>query len=262
VALLLAIAGLTLLMTGVVLADMKANSAVDAWDINAAQFEHSMVDVYWDGNWVSFIHQIDTFDADLYFPASCGGGSTIYAGLMEFGLSNEDNNPDGAPGFQATQDWKIVDCDRNSDGNYDAADKSAWPPDGFTTIEVLTPVTQDQIVACSTGTCKNEIVTTLEVVLDKDCDGFIDAMYPPLICFYAEGQTPLESPVTWGGNPQGRVTAGGGDQTVNFNPLDPVTAVTLSSFFAYPDLRPFGAALLALGLCGVGLVFWQIRRRA
>jgi hypothetical protein len=238
--LLLVLVGM-LLATIAVHADMKANSAVDAWDVTKQAYEHSNVTVYWDGTWVSFVHQIDTFDADLYYPASCGGGSTIYAGLMEFGLAHEDNNPLGAPGFQNSRNWRLVNCDRDNDGDYDGADKSAFPPQGFELIEELVPVTQDVERTCSQNTCQLEIVTTLEVVLDKDCAGGIDAIYPPLVCFYAEGETPFEKPITWKGNPQGRVTAGGGDQTVNFSP-QAVTAVDLASFTAEPQGR---AVLLA-----------------
>ena len=125
---------------------------------------------------------------------------------------------------------------------------------------------QDTVVECSTGTCEAEIVTTLQVNFDTDCDGDVDeeliamgmpvntAGEPQMVCFYAEARTPAEAnywepivlpypdpptlpPVPyprWAGNPQGRISVGGGDKTVNFS-IDVITAVELAAFDAVPQ---------------------------
>ncbi|MGD1994779.1 MAG: hypothetical protein PVI59_16420, partial [Anaerolineae bacterium] len=93
----------------------------------------------------------------------------------------------------------------------------------------------DEITPCTTGNCLDEIVTTFFVNVDNDCDGTPNADLPPGgVCFYAEAQTPLTSDPFWSGPLQARISAGGGDKTVNFVPEPVVTAVTLMAFTATP----------------------------
>jgi hypothetical protein len=74
--------------------------------------------------------------------------------------------------------------------------------------------------------------------LDTNCDGAIDADVPTHVCFYAEARTPLELEVTWQQTLQARVTAGGGDKTVSFDPQGPPALhVELLSFEAAPQGR-------------------------
>lgn len=188
--LLLALAGL-LLAPVAVHAELKANSAVYAWDVTAKSYQNSNVIVYWDGRWIPFIHNLG-WDRDGFDTSPYGGcGITPYAGIMEFGLYHTDNAPAGALGFQDMANWKLVDCDRDGD------DLAAQPPQGFVLYQDLNPLTQDQVVPCGTGNCHEEIVTTLYINLDTNCDGAIDAGVSTHVCFYAEARTPLEQEVTW-----------------------------------------------------------------
>ena len=51
---------------------------------------------------------------------------------------------------------------------------------------------------CTTGNCLQEIITTIRVNLDQDCDGVVDPQFPvdprtgepEMLCFYAEARTP------------------------------------------------------------------------
>ena len=104
------------------------------------------------------------------------------------------------------------------------------------------------ITPCSTGNCQDEIVTTLEVNLDTDCDGVIDSNFPPFVCFYAEARVPTraDGPPYWGGPLQARISAGGGDKTVNFNPSGP-TAINLVKLAATSGSDEFRNTILWAG---------------
>lgn len=232
---LLVLVGL-LLAPVAVHAELKANSAVYAWDVAAQKYQNSNVIVYWDGTWVPFVHELG-WDRDGFDTSPYGGcGLTPFAGIMEFGLYHTDNAPAGAPGFQETANWKLVDCDRDGDGRFDGDDLAAQPPQDFVLYQDLDPLIQDEIVPCGTGNCQDEIVTTLYINLDTNCDGAIDAGVPTHVCFFAEARTPLELEVTWEQTLQARVTAGGGDKTVSFAPQGPPALhVELLSFEAAPQ---------------------------
>jgi len=216
--------------------------------------------IYWDGSWVPFLHEL-SFDTDLYSPASCNGGSTQYGGVMEFGLYHIDNAPAGAKGFQETRDWQLVNCDRNANGRFDNGDRDLTPG-GFDQLEVLNPVTKDVVTACTTGNCQDEIVTTLEVVLDNDCNGVIDPVYPEFVCFYAEARVPTTADRPYWQTPlQARISSRGGDKTVNFSAFGP-TALYLLAFGAS---SPAGSSNLMLVLAGglilVGFALFAISTR-
>jgi hypothetical protein len=232
-----------LALTGAAQAGLKATAVVYAWDEVANRFQNSNVIINFDGSWVSFLHELN-FDNDVYpteypeaqLPEACpGGGATQWAGEMEYGLYHTDDAPLGAPGFQESRNWQLVSCDRDGDGDFDNADLSLYPPTSVTPylggdFQVLS---QDVVVPCTTGNCFDEIVTTMFVNLDVDCDGVINDDIPPGgICFYAEARTPLTGTPFWGGPLQARISAGGGDKTVNFAPQEVPTAITLASFTA------------------------------
>lgn len=212
---------------------------------------------------------------------SNGTYTTQWAGIIELTVYNEDNNPAGAPGFQETRDWELALCDRNQNGQgieggqgdlgtpparddryivdktsldtdaylgntsfgYPAA--SSVSPSGFiVTTSALKDVVRDP---CPSGNCQKELITTLYINLDKDCDGSIDEPIAttvlkgyvpgdnkgPGLCFFAEARKPPPSTPSWGGNLQARIEAGGGAKTVNFSGTPTVAVV--SSFDAYAE---------------------------
>jgi hypothetical protein len=279
---LLAAAMLMVLAAGIAHADLKAVHWVDGWDEASNQYAHSLNEVTFDGQWVPFLHELD-FDNDLYaqtnpaYPEyacpSFPTRTTKWAGVMEFGLYNVDNSPDGAPGWQESRDWQLVACDRNGDGSFNNKDLSVQPMDYVVpyTGATLTVITKDLQVGCTTGNCKYEIVTTIFINVDSDCDGNINGDIPAGgLCFYAEGETPyieVGAPLLWGGNIQTRISTGGGEKTVNYhvNGAEPATAITLSSLSARAvDQSPMAVALPAmsvlLGAPALGAVTWQVRR--
>ena len=121
---------LTALMVGALLAapaahaKLKATNVVYAWDRTALRYQNSNVVIYWDNGWVPFIHKIGFDNGNYTSPTVCPTSSTDYAGIMEFGLYNEDNNPAGADGFLRTRDWKLVYCNRTGDGDFTNDDLS------------------------------------------------------------------------------------------------------------------------------------------
>ena len=192
-------------------------------------------------------------------------------GVMEFGLYHVDNSPDGAPGWQESREWQLVACDRNDDGKFDNEDLKVQPMTDVVpyTGGTLTVITKDLTTDCTTGNCKYEIVTTIFINTDTDCDGNQNTDIPAGgLCFYAESETPVieeGSPLLWGGNLQTRISAGGGDKTVNFHVLGaPVTAVTLSSFTArpmaqWPAALTLPGLLAVLGVAAAGMGTWRVR---
>jgi hypothetical protein len=230
-------------------AALKATAVVSAWDRRSHSYENGNVNIYRDGSWVPFIHELG-FDNNLPPTPVCGTLNTKYAGALDFGLYHIDNAPAGALGFMETRRWQLVDCDLNGDGrinNTDLTIPPTPPPDpdvnsraygGY--FEPLSPSPKDQLVPCDSGNCESEIVTTLSVNLDKDCNGSIDPAYPANVCFFAEAKVPGSSDLSpyWGGNLQARISAGGGEKTVNFNMLDP-TAITLVKLAASSGLKEF-----------------------
>ena len=236
-------------------ADLKIVRAVDAWDFPQARWENGNVVIPWDGGWIPFVHEL-VFDAQiLEDPAVCGydpgieGSGTEWAGTFYYGLYHEDNAPAGAPGFQASRMWSLVDCAMyDTTDPYDRASyfiTECEPPDGINDWCVVEPADQDVEVACALGNCAWEIVTTIKVNLDLLCDHAIDPGLPSTpgaLCFYAQARTPTEEQVLAGGmwaqTLQARISASreetAGDKTVSFKPGG-VTAVELAAFDAVPQ---------------------------
>ncbi|HUS70907.1 MAG TPA: hypothetical protein VM075_09075 [Anaerolineae bacterium] len=190
---------------------------------------------------------------------------------MELGLYNVDNAPDGAPGWRESRAWKLVACDRNGDGEFNNADLAVQPMDYVLpyTGGTLTVITKDQPVGCTTGNCKYEIVTTIFINTDSDCDGNQNTDIPAGgLCFYAEARTPvieIGSPLLWRGNIQARISTGGGDKTVNFDVKGARvgTAVTLASFTAKSAAHgsvpvTLWAMAALLGIAALGVLTWRV----
>ncbi len=233
-------------------AELVVTNVFYGWDDLTPGFENGNVRMNANGTWTSLLHQMG-FNTTAVADACGVGTSTVWAGTMQLGLYHTDNAPLGAPGFQASRFWELIQCDRDGDGTGiegGHGDLHTQPYDGRTVIDTasggnghITLVSQDVVTSCTTGNCQDEIITTLRVNLDLNCDGVIDANIPDSnpndskgvgICFYAEALKPFTVPDPWAGNIQARISAGGGDKTVNFNPLTATHAV-ISSFKAYAD---------------------------
>jgi hypothetical protein len=240
-------------------ADLKATAVVYAWDFVATKFQNSNVIIPWDGTWIPFLHELN-FDTDLWStPNGCAaGGTTRWAGDMFYGLYNVDNAPLGAPGFQESRKWSLISCDRNGDGSFNNADLTT-PPSPYDRPEIYAECdsagtycyvdeanNKDVPTSCTTGNCLDEIVTTIEVNLDQDCDGVVDSVFPTnprtgepeMLCFFAEARTPTFAEQAglpmWSNPLQARISTVGGDKTVNFSVEQP-TAVDLAAFEAAPQ---------------------------
>lgn len=272
-------------------ADLKATNIVYSWDFKTDKFENGDVIIPWNGPdiWIPFLHEL-FFDGDVWLDAgglpapTCGAGeTTTWAGEMYYGLYHLDDAPLNAPGFQETQVWSLISCDRDGDLDFDNGDRSyplvwtgnvptkndpstatpVWerglvyadcvPDDGDpTTNYYCTVIEKDAPVGCPLGNCLEEIVTTLLVNLDLDCDGVVDphfpviekgddptAWQPDMLCFYAEARVPdpedHEYGVLpfWSGPLQARINTVGGEKTVNFS--NDTTAVEVAAFDAAPQ---------------------------
>jgi len=252
----LALVVLALLLIPVaVQADLKIVRAVDAWDFPQARWENGNVVIPWDGGRVPFVPELNFDSQILEDPAVCGydpnitDSGTEWAGTFYYGLYHVDNAPLGAPGFQESRQWSLVDCAMYD--TTDPFDRASYfitecePPDGTNDWCVVELADQDVEVACSTGNCEWEIVTTVKVNLDLDCNHVIDpglGAVPPALCFYAQARTPTPDQVAaegmWAQTLQARVSQGQeeatGDRTVSFDHTG-VTAVELAAFDAAPQ---------------------------
>jgi len=287
-----------LLLTAVVVyADMFTTEVVDAWDIgaNPPQYAHSLVTMVLDESWIPFWHKL-RFDNDLYdytvdFPYTDALGHTTYytdvggcvapaqtawEGMMDYAQYHEDNSPAGAYAFMRTRNWELVNCDRDGDDDFDGLDLKVSPAYTRTTLAATTGsdwiylVEQDRVDPgeCG-GNCLTEIITTLFVTLDHDCDGILDPefateAYPAGICFYAEAQTANSDLPVWKGNPQARITAGGGQKTVNFHVETGTSDITLGSLTAtWVEERSqsviLGAAIAVVAAGTLGALVWRLR---
>jgi hypothetical protein len=222
------------------------------------------------------------------------GTTTPWAGSLRLALDHADTGV--APlvnGFRESRCWELAVCDRegNGTGSFEGADRDVLPRYRRFTIDVaadplgvgntvgacptpsanveqgwVNPLTsngfiylieQDTPNPCDqTGRCDLAIDTDLYILLDRDCDGFLDdengaddgnndsaignlaligdagagriprpvGNNDPQLCFYAEGKKPdFTLNPQWSGNIQTRITApagGSGDKTVNHNILN------------------------------------------
>lgn len=241
-----------------------------------------------------YIDHVEYQSAFKYSQTGCfgeNGTSTTWAGTMQLALNHTDTN--GAPGFQQSRFWELTACDRNASGTglengdltfttgsqpFEPVPPPSSAPNGpyfrYTISQTETSnldpnptvtgaagsidlIQKDVVSACSTGNCADQIITTLFVNLDRDCDGQIDSelyshdlatdlankgLTAPAfdpdpndntgtgMCFYAEAQKPYPNNPSWSGNLQATIAAGGGAKTVNFS-VTP-TAALISQFDA------------------------------
>ncbi len=297
---LLVAAGLMLAAAGIAQAQLKATAEVDAWDweSNPPMYSHSLVALYRNSAWMPFWHELnfDGFGFDWQnYPWPVGesypGGCTLpdqtpWEGVMDYALYHEDTAADNyAYGFQETRFWELAHCDRDYDNDFDNDDKKYRPPYARDTISDTTAGTaivlmaQDVVTTglCG-GNCSTEIVTTLFVSLDTDCDGVVDADLRGRgyddsnpnkvwtgVCFFAEAKAPPPDQPWWQGNPQARITAGGGQKTVNFRVLEGTpTLIELASFSARrleadPQRVISWATMGVLGVVLLGVLAWRLR---
>ena len=145
------------------MAEIKSTDAFYVWDRDTDKFVNSNAGLWLDPTWwVPLFHQID-FDKKDY-PAACG--DTPWAGELTMGLGYEDTT--GGAGFQQSQNWTLVHCDRTGDGNFDGDDLSMplevgedlygfieWTPGGtgVTTDTFRTVGEIDDELSCGTGIC-------------------------------------------------------------------------------------------------------------
>jgi hypothetical protein len=256
-------------------ADIKAVQPFYAWDRSTDQFKNSELELWLDPTWwIPMIHHIDT-DNDPY-PDACGTGTTTnYAGILTMGLGHIDTTL--GDGFYASRNWTLVHCDRTGDGKFNN-DDLRWPlteglPEdglyGFTkwsgvNNDTFSVITQDVETPCTTGNCAFELLTTMYINMDPDCDNSPGDAANPIpaggLCFYAEAQPPDPADpdfAPWSGNLQARINVGGGDKTVNFKVAP--TAVELVSLevntnYAVPFALLVGALILLFS-SGVILAF-------
>ena len=293
------------LTAGVVYADMKMNTPVRAWDATAASYTNSLqpmpVDcVTWIPFWYKFNWDNDVYptDGDLtaryytdtgtipYPTDACPndpGSSTKWASIFEYAVYHDNPEAGLGYGFITTEDWELVECDRDGDDVWEATgpgnDMVFVPADYRNTIiddpgsmdEGFAVLAQNVITGAeSVGNAESELITTLFVNLDTNCDGTIDEPFATYInqqgavCFYAEALVPCPNDPLWGtGNIQARVSRLGGQVTINFH-QEPVTPVELSSFTArwYEDRSPLlmvGVVTAILGGAAVGALVWRTR---
>ena len=301
----LLIASALLLTAVVVYADMKMVNPVMAWDFAAKPvplFTHALQPMpihcdTWIPFWYEFSWDGDVYptpkDQTAYYPltedqlelypqeACEDGGTSPWASVFEYAVYHQDVGTLGY-GFKDTRNWEMVYCDRDTDDDFDKTDLSMTPPFSRTVIiddpgsmaqgfEVLA-----QNVVTDTecgGNCATELITTLFVNLDTNCDQVIDATDGALIydaytnggvCFYAEGQVPCPGDPIWKGNVQARITRLGGEVTINFHQDQELTPVEISSFSArwYEDRSPLlilGAVAAVLGGAALGALVWRTR---
>ena len=302
-----------LLTASVIYADMKMNTPVRAWDATAAQFTNSLqpmpVDcVTWIPFWYRFNWDNDVFptDTDLtaryytttgtipyptdacpnddYDPVTGYGDSTKWASVFEYAVYHDNPEVGLGYGFITTQNWELVECDRDGDDVWEATgpgnDMVFVPADYRNTI-IDDPGSMDAGFAVlaqnvitgaeSVGNAESELITTLFVNLDTNCDGTIDEPFATYInqqgyvCFYAEALVPCPDDPLWGtGNIQARVSRLGGEVTISFHQVLDTTPVEISSFTArwYEDRSPLlmlGAVAAVLGGAAVGALVWRTR---
>ena len=212
------------------------------------------------------------------------GDTTPWASTFEYAVYHQDNPPGSGYGFMTTANWELVYCDRDDDGDFDSIDLSTTPPryrktiiddpgdmdDGFAVL-AQNVITDTECV----GNCLTELITTLFVNLDTDCDGDItdepqeegDIYHAYLnggVCFFAEALVPCPTDPLWDGNVQARVSRLGGEVTINFHQDEEATPVELSSLTARWAESNSQSVILAaaIGLVGIGVLsalVWRLR---
>ena len=207
---------------GAVNAALVTTNVLRSWDDAFNRYENGNLTLFLDGQLQPFYAQM-AFDTKSHADACGAGLNSAWAGDAEIGLYHTDTN--GAAGFQSSQDWSMVKCSTFATNKYPAPADILTPcvsniqPGDPGDLGCVLKGVPDQVVACSTGNCTNEIVTQFHVNTDLDCDGTQDATFAsagPLCMYWAAPKPPFAVPY-WGGNIQVRYGTGqGGDKTINF----------------------------------------------
>jgi hypothetical protein len=299
-----------LLTASVIYADMAMTNWVDAWDVKIDQYSHSLQDMPVDCvTWIPFWHEF-AFDNDVYptrkdldaywlsdtntlvpYPTDAcpddanqpdgTGEKTPWASLFEYAIYHDNPEAYYGIGFKWSRNWEAVRCDRDGDGDFDADDMTYIPPYSRTTIiddpgdmdSGFAVLAQNVITSWKCGgNCDTELITTLFVNFDTDCDGTIDEPFASEwissgMCFFAEALVPCPpGDLLWGtGNIQARITRVGGEKTINFHQDETITPVMLASFTASwiasntPPAIMWGAVALVL-IAAIGALTWRVRR--
>ena len=244
-------------------ADVNGNNSIFyGWDEPAMGFENGNVKILGDGSWTQVFAGLAFNDA-LVDPLTAGGPactnvnntSTKWAGTLKLGMMNVDTGlgPGDTNGFTETQNWELISCDRDGDGDSDGGDLDHSPPydrdiiattdDPTNGLEInpgyIALVTKDEQVACASNGCEYHIITTLFVTLDADCDGSIDPIIDTPtpgkdVCFYAEAKKPsAEWLPAWKGPIQAAIEGGTGSstgqKTVNYSSEEAPTIATIGN---------------------------------
>lgn len=278
--LLLVVAGL-MLGAGVVQAQWTALSKPMSWDWDQDRWENGNEVMWLNTDPQPFYYGFfgtgaDEFDETAY-PDACQAvnpgdpTSTKWAGQAVIGLYHTDTG--GEPGFQQTVPgrWLLVSCSAldpagGTPKKYPASGDILFtcndPDTTPTSIDRCDIMVRDEVqTAPCSGNCQNEIVTTIAINLDNDCDGNADPGFESDVCLYWEAEKPPVDGPYWVGNLQVRINSGGGDKTNNFGELLGPTSVTLADLSAEPNSR----GLIALALTGViamaAVLAWMAFRR-
>jgi hypothetical protein len=255
------------------------------WDNDVYPTDNDLTARYYTTTYETEPYPIDACPSVPYDPATGYGDSTKWASVFEYAVYHEDV-PDefgiSGLGFITTTNWELVECDRDGDGEWEATgpgNDMVWLPADDRNIIIDDPGSMDLGFAVlasnvitgaeSVGNAESELITTLFVNLDTNCDGTIDQPFLDYInqqgavCFYAEALVPCPDDPRWKGNVQARVSRLGGEVTINFH-QELVTPVELSSFTArwYEDRSPLllaGAVAAILGGAAVGALVWRTR---
>ena len=267
------------MLSSSVFATVKLTAALRSWDDGAGEWENGNLTMWLNSDPQPF-SEVLGFD-NKSVSGACGTKTkTKWAGTVQFALDHTDTN--GAKGFQSTQNWYAVDCTTfsklNTSPKYPAAAEkliTCVADNGDNNIDDCEIISQDVVTQCSTGNCTDQIVTTVQVNLDKNCNGDID---DPVIadlvnnnnlCFYWEAEKPpVPGPgdPQWTGNLQARIAGdSGGDKTINFKLRGP-NIIKLQTIAV--EETPVGLPLIALLLLVSGAValgagsFLLIKRRS
>jgi len=255
------------------------------WDNDVFPTDADLTARYYTTTYEMEAYPTDACPNDPYDPVTGYGDSTKWASVFEYAVYHDNPEAGLGYGFITTANWELVECDRDGDGEWEATgpgnDMVFVPADYRNTIiddpgdmdEGFAVLAQNVITGAeSVGNAESELITTLFVNLDTDCDGDItdDAFWPYIseqgaVCFYAEALVPCPDDPLWGtGNVQARVSRLGGQVTINFHQVLDTTPVEISSFTArwYEDRSPLlmlGAVAAVLGGAAVGALVWRRR---
>ena len=276
---LLMTGALILVTIGAVNADLKPTAVLNSYDDESMAYENGNITMWLNNQPQPFYTGLD-FDTGQHADACGAGTSTQWAGDTFVGLYHEDNNPQGAPGFQSTVSgrWMIVKCSFD-DGN------NKYPPAGDILAvcdEAGSPApgeacvlkgTKDTLVVYNQGNRYSEIETQFHVTVDTNCDGTVDEPFLSAgagagadnLCMYWEAEKPPVTNPVWGGNIQVRYRAdndtSGGDKTINFNELAGPNAVSVRTLAATAEANSGSliAWAVAMLLAAAALFVWRRR---